>query len=171
MEVLRRYPRARTVTRGHVCPANRPVSVCRQCPCVPVRALADVPVSYPRRVVCSHDIQRRFSVIVPGDERPRASAGSRSSRYALCRANRSITGRHCTEPSLHIDAGRESHRIREQPRLPKSRGPVEDQCRAVAITGAAKLLLDERHFGVPPTDCRTRLRLVRQHWERGGSPV
>jgi hypothetical protein len=32
---------------GHVCPANRPLAVCRQCPHVPARALADVPVSYP----------------------------------------------------------------------------------------------------------------------------
>jgi hypothetical protein len=32
MEVLRRYGRTRAGTREHVCPANRPFSVCRQCP-------------------------------------------------------------------------------------------------------------------------------------------
>ena len=33
--------------------ANQPTSVCRQCPRVLARARADVPVSYPRHVVCS----------------------------------------------------------------------------------------------------------------------
>jgi len=37
--------------RGHVCPANPLVLMCRQCPRVSARALAGVPVSYPWRVV------------------------------------------------------------------------------------------------------------------------
>src|SRR5262245_41584401 len=57
MEVLRRYGRARAVTREHVSPANPPLLVCQQCPRVPGRALADVPVSYPRAVVCSQNAQ------------------------------------------------------------------------------------------------------------------
>lgn len=53
MEVQRRYRRTRAVTRGQVCPANKPLAVCGLCPRVTARVLADVPVSYLRPVVCS----------------------------------------------------------------------------------------------------------------------
>jgi hypothetical protein len=51
MEVSGRYWRARPGTRDHVVPANSRFAPCRSCPRVPARALADVPVSYPRAVV------------------------------------------------------------------------------------------------------------------------
>ena len=52
MEVLARYGRARESTREHVFPANPCFEACRECPRVPASAQADVPVSYPRLVVC-----------------------------------------------------------------------------------------------------------------------
>jgi hypothetical protein len=45
-------------TRGHVLPANRASEPCLSCPRVPGRAQADVPVSYPRRVVYLQNRQR-----------------------------------------------------------------------------------------------------------------
>jgi len=47
-----RYWSTRPGARGHVFPANRAFEACLLCPRVPGRGLADVPVSYPRRVVC-----------------------------------------------------------------------------------------------------------------------
>jgi hypothetical protein len=52
MEVQGRYWRARPGTRGHVFPANRAFEMCLPCPRMPARAQPDVPVSYPRSVVC-----------------------------------------------------------------------------------------------------------------------
>jgi hypothetical protein len=50
---LRRYWRARPLTRDHVFPANGRLEVSRACTHVPARAQGDVPVSYPRLVACS----------------------------------------------------------------------------------------------------------------------
>jgi hypothetical protein len=58
MEVLRRYWRARPGTRDHVFAANRAFGPWLACPRVPARAQADVPVSYPRRVVYLRNRQR-----------------------------------------------------------------------------------------------------------------
>jgi hypothetical protein len=58
MEVLRRYSRTRAVICDHVCPANRYITACRPCTRVPARVQADVPVSYPRCVVCSQNTRR-----------------------------------------------------------------------------------------------------------------
>jgi hypothetical protein len=55
MEVSGRYWRARAGTRDHVFPANRYLAACRPYPRVSARAQARVPVSYPRRVVCSQN--------------------------------------------------------------------------------------------------------------------
>ena len=52
------YWRASPDTRGHVLPANRPFSACLTRPRVPARAQSDVPVSYPRGVVCSSNRKR-----------------------------------------------------------------------------------------------------------------
>jgi len=55
-----RYARRRAVTRERVCPANRAFTLREKYPGVPARAQEDVPVSYPRRVVCSQiSIQAR----------------------------------------------------------------------------------------------------------------
>jgi hypothetical protein len=51
MEVPMRYWRTRPGTRGQVCPANCPFSLCLECPRVPARVQTDVPVWYPRGVV------------------------------------------------------------------------------------------------------------------------
>ena len=53
MEVPGQYWRTRPGTCGHVFPANRAFTLCRECPRVPARARPDVPVSYPRSVVYS----------------------------------------------------------------------------------------------------------------------
>jgi hypothetical protein len=52
MEVQRWYWRTRPGARGHVSPAKRPFKECLRCPRVPACAQPDVPVSYPRCVVC-----------------------------------------------------------------------------------------------------------------------
>ena len=59
MEVQGWYWRARLGARGHVFPASRAFETCRACPRVSARAQADVPVSYPRGVVCFQDIRQR----------------------------------------------------------------------------------------------------------------
>src|SRR5205823_4671202 len=59
MEVPGRYWRTQPGIRDHVFPANRQFEMCPQCPRVSARAQADVPVSYPQRVVCSQNAQRR----------------------------------------------------------------------------------------------------------------
>src|SRR5512132_2952317 len=74
MEVPRRYSRARPDTHGHVFPANRPFALCLECPRVPACAQPDVPVSYPRLVVCS---QNRRSTRASEHVQPRRSGGSR----------------------------------------------------------------------------------------------
>ena len=53
------------VIQDHVCPAYPPLVVCQECPRVIARALAAVPVSYPRGVACSHN--RRRSRLWAGD--------------------------------------------------------------------------------------------------------
>src|SRR5436190_10889177 len=53
MEVSGRYSRAREGVRGHDWPANRFFLLCRSCLRFPADVQVDVPVSYPRSVVCS----------------------------------------------------------------------------------------------------------------------
>jgi hypothetical protein len=78
MEVPRRYWRTRPGTRGHVSPANHTFAACLRCPRVPVLAQADVPVSYPRCVVCSQNTNatRRIEFKC----RPRCSRAERTRR-------------------------------------------------------------------------------------------
>jgi hypothetical protein len=82
MEVLGRYWRTRQGTCGHVFPAIAAFTPCPECPRVPARAQPDVPVWYPRLVVCLQNEQR-----VKGDcslhadcvlRRPCAGVGKRS---------------------------------------------------------------------------------------------
>jgi hypothetical protein len=57
------------VIREHVCPANPPLRTCRQCPRVTACGQSDVPVSYPRLVVCSQNEQRRLGVVALAERR------------------------------------------------------------------------------------------------------
>jgi hypothetical protein len=59
MEVRSWYWRTRPTTRGHVFPANHHFESCRPCTRVLARARSDVPVSYPRLVVCVEHTPKR----------------------------------------------------------------------------------------------------------------
>lgn len=72
MEVQGRYWGPRESTRDHVSPAIPPFDACRECPLVSARALADVPISYPRGVVC---LQNRLSDEWLPNSRPARAAG------------------------------------------------------------------------------------------------
>src|SRR4051794_20177392 len=81
MEVLGRYGRPRSVIREQACPANRTLAPCRQCPRVTWRALADVPVSYPRVVGRLLNRQRAIAAAsMPGCRVAERGTGHRSSR-------------------------------------------------------------------------------------------
>jgi hypothetical protein len=64
MEVWEQYGRTRAIIRGRVCAANLTLAMCRKCLRVSGRALAHVPVSYPRRVVRSQNAQRHVGALV-----------------------------------------------------------------------------------------------------------
>jgi hypothetical protein len=78
MEVPGRYTRSREVTRGHDLPANPRLAHIKSLPRVPLRALPDVPVSYPRAVVSSQNRQLSLTL---GVSRSKVSR-SRSCRCA-----------------------------------------------------------------------------------------
>jgi hypothetical protein len=56
MEVSGRHARTRAITRDTISPANRLVIGCQLRPGVTASAQPVAPVSYPRRVVCSQNI-------------------------------------------------------------------------------------------------------------------
>ncbi len=64
--------------RGHVCPANRRFSACRQCPRMSARARAAAPVSYPPLVAELRNRQHPLDIILA--DRPRAN---RARSYSL----------------------------------------------------------------------------------------
>jgi hypothetical protein len=90
MEVLRRKWRARAVIRGHVWPANSRFSACRQCPRVTARAQADVPVSYPRRVVCFQNRRRTCCLRSPMVRSGHCGASKNSGSFTFGHGTRLI---------------------------------------------------------------------------------